>query len=270
MSKKLKLLCVLAHPDDEALGNGGMLAKYAAEGIETYLVTATRGERGWLDEKSEYPGEEALGKRREAELHAAAKVLGLRQVVLLDYIDGELDQATPAEVRAKIVEQIRHVRPDVVVTFGPDGGYGHPDHIAISQLTTAALLEAAYPDSSYLSDLPPHRVSKLYYMVLSPALFLAYQSVFGELVMQVDGTQRQGVVWPEWEITTRLATAEYRQQTWDAILCHGSQLNVYHQLKHLSQDFQRELWESQVYYRALSLVNGGRTREDDLFAGLRS
>ena len=109
MTNKLKLMCVLAHPDDEALGNGGILARYASEGIETYLVTATRGERGWFGREEEYPGLEALGKRREAELLAAARVLGIRRVDFLDYIDGDLDQAPPAEVVAKIVGHIRRV-----------------------------------------------------------------------------------------------------------------------------------------------------------------
>ena len=83
MTTNLKLLCVFAHPDDESLGNGGILAKYAAEGIETYLVVATRGERGWWGNEEEYPGLEAFGKRREAEVLAAAKVLGLRRVEFL-------------------------------------------------------------------------------------------------------------------------------------------------------------------------------------------
>src|SRR6516164_5976339 len=124
MSNNLKLMCILAHPDDESLGTGGILAKYAAEGVETYLVTATRGERGWYGKKEDYPGAEELGKIREAELRAAAKVLGIRSVDFLNYIDGELDQAHPTEVIAKIVEHLRHVKPDVVVTFGPDGAYG--------------------------------------------------------------------------------------------------------------------------------------------------
>ena len=68
MNEPLRLMCVLAHPDDESLGMGGTLAKYAAEGIETYLVTATRGERGWFGDEKEYPGLEALGKIRGAEL----------------------------------------------------------------------------------------------------------------------------------------------------------------------------------------------------------
>lgn len=270
MTNNLKLMCVLAHPDDESLGNGGILAKYAAEGVETYLVTATRGERGWFGDESDYPGLEALGKRREAELLAAVSMLGIRRVEFLDYLDGELDQAHPAEAIAKIVGHIRRVKPDVVVTFGPDGAYGHPDHIAISQFTTAAIVEAASPNAPCNWDLPPHRVSKLYYMVASAHLLRAYQSVFGEVVMQIDGMERWGVAWPEWAITTRIDIKAYRQTVWEAILCHESQLAVYRQLEYLSQEYQKELWESQTYYRAFSLVNGGRQGEDDLFAGLRS
>ena len=75
--------------------------------------------------------------------------------------------------------------------------------------------------------------------------------------------------WPEWVITTCIATSEYRQKLWEAILCHESQLAVYRQLEHLSQDHQKELWDSQTYYRAFSLVNGGRRVEHDLFEGLR-
>jgi LmbE family N-acetylglucosaminyl deacetylase len=270
MADTLKLMCILAHPDDESLGNGGILARYAAEGVETYLVTATRGERGWFGDQSNYPGLEALGKRREAELLAAASVLGIHRVEFLDYLDGDLDQASPVEAVAKIALHLRRVKPDVVVTFGPDGAYGHPDHIAIGQFTSAAIVEAANPDALYHRDLPPHRVSKLYYMVISEHLLQAYQSVFGEVVMNIDGVERRGVAWPKWAITTSIAIGEYRQAVWQAILCHQSQLAVYRQLEFLSQDYQKELWESQTYYRAFSLVNGGRKPEDDLFAGLRS
>ena len=91
MNNSLKLMCILAHPDDESLGMGGILARYAAEGIETYLVTATRGERGWTGPASENPGLTTLGQIREAELKAAAQVLGIKEVVILDYIDGDLD-----------------------------------------------------------------------------------------------------------------------------------------------------------------------------------
>jgi LmbE family N-acetylglucosaminyl deacetylase len=269
MTNKLKLMCVLAHPDDESLGNGGTIAKYAAEGVETYLVTATRGERGWFGDESNYPGLEALGKIREAELLAAASVLGIRRIDFLDYIDGDLDQAHPAEVIAKIAGHLRSVRPDVVVTFGPDGAYGHPDHIAICQFTTAAIVEAANPTSLYHQDLASHSVSKLYYMAPTLQLGVAYQAVFGDLVMHVDGVERRGIGWPEWAITTHIDTKNYRQIVREAILCHQSQLAAYRQLEHASQEYQKDLWDSQTYYRAFSLVNGGRRIESDLFEGLR-
>ncbi len=269
MTDPLKLMCVLAHPDDEALGNGGILAKYAAEGVETYLVTATRGERGWFGDESEYPGLEALGKTREAELLAAAKVLGISSVDFMDYIDGELDQADPAEAIAKIASLLRRVRPDVVATFGPDGAYGHPDHIAICQFTTAAIVEAANPTSLYHRGMAPHAVSKLYYMAPTHQLGVAYQAVFGDVVMHVDGMERRGFGWPEWAVTTRIDTKDYRQTVWEAVLCHESQLAVYRQLEHASQEYQKELWDAQTYYRAFSLVNGGRRLENDLFEGLR-
>ncbi len=269
MANKLKLMCILAHPDDESLGNGGILAKYAAEGVETYLVTATRGERGWFGEGSEYPGLEALGRIREAELLAAARVLGIQRVDFLDYIDGDLDQAQPAEVIAKIAGLLRSVRPNVVITFGPDGAYGHPDHIAICQFTTAAIVEAANPTSLDHPDLPPHAVSKLYYMAPTYQLGVAYQAVFGDVVMHVDGMERRGIGWPDWSITTRIDTKDYRQTVWEAVLCHESQLVVYRQLEYASQDYQKGLWDVQTYYRAFSLVNGGRRVESDLFEGLR-
>src|SRR6266568_3711540 len=123
MTDQLKLMCVLAHPDDESLGNGGILAKYAAEGVETYLVTATRGERGWFGDERDYPGLEALGKIREAELLAAARVLGINRVHFLDYIDGDLDQAPSAEALAKIVGHIRRVQPDGGVACGLHAAY---------------------------------------------------------------------------------------------------------------------------------------------------
>ncbi len=269
MTSKLKLLCVLAHPDDESLGTGGILARYAAEGVETYLVTATRGERGWFGDESEYPGAKALGKIREAELLAAAAVLGLHRVEFLDYPDGELDQARPAEVIAKIVGHLRRVMPDVVVTFGPDGAYGHPDHIAVSQLTAAALVAAADPTAHYCRELPTHRVAKFYYLVATHESAGVYQSVFGRLVMFIDGVERDEVAWPDWAITTRIETWDYWRTVWQAVCCHRTQLPAFQSLEQVSEEQHRILWNSQTYYRAFSLVNRGRKVEHDLFEGLR-
>jgi len=269
MTDALKLMAILAHPDDESLGNGGILAKYAAEGVKTYLVTATRGERGWFGDERENPGLEALGKIRENELLDAAEVLDIRYVDFLDYIDGDLDQVSPAEAVGKIVGHLRHVRPDVVVTFGPYGGYGHPDHIAISQLTTAAIVEAANPDSLHYRSMAPHRVAKLYYMAETEQQFSVYQSVFGELGMTIDGHKRAMVTWPNWSVTTRIDTWDYWHTVSRAIACHRSQLTAYHVLEHLSEEQRTMLWGSQCYYRVFSLVNGGRHVETDLFEGLR-
>jgi LmbE family N-acetylglucosaminyl deacetylase len=264
----LKLMCVLAHPDDESLGLGGTLAKYGAEGVETYLVTATRGERGWIRQQEAYPGLEALGEIREAELCAAAEALGLQEVVLLDYIDGELDQANPEEAIGKIASHLRRVRPHVVLTFDPKGAYGHPDHIAICQFTTAATIAAADPTYDLDSELSPHRVLKLYYMVSTRADSIAYQAALGELVMEIDGVKREAASWEEWAITTEIDTKAYWSQVWQAVSCHRSQLPFYEALSHLPEEKQADLWGVQKFYRAFSLVNGGRQVERDLFEGV--
>lgn len=264
----LKLMCVLAHPDDESLGLGGALAKYAAEGVKTYLVTATRGERGWNGKDEAYPGLVALGKIREAELCSAAEVLGLQEVYFLDYIDGELDQANPKEAIGKIGGHLRRVRPHVVITFDPMGAYGHPDHIAICQFTTAAMIAAADPTYNLGPELPPHRVLKLYYTVGTRADMLAYQAAFGDLVMEIDGVKREANSWEEWAVTTTIDTKAYWPQVWQAISCHRSQLPFYEALSHLSEEEQANLWGVQKFYRAFSLVNGGRQMEKDLFEGV--
>ncbi|HYU76024.1 MAG TPA: PIG-L family deacetylase [Ktedonobacteraceae bacterium] len=269
MTSELKLMAILAHPDDESLGNGGILAKYAAEGIETHLVVATRGERGWFGDEQEYPGLEALGRIREGEVRAAAALLGIRSINFLDYLDGELDTAHPAEVIAKVVGYLRSIKPDVVVTFGQYGGYGHPDHIAISQFTTAAIVEAASPYSSYHIELTPHRVAKLYYMAETKEMFDVYQAVFGELVMQINGTSRSAVSWPGWSVSAKIDTWSHWRTILRAIGCHQTQLPAYHVLEHLSEEQRKHLWSFASYYRAFSLVNGGRKVEDDLFEGLR-
>lgn len=269
MGERLKLMAVLAHPDDESLGTGGTLARYAAAGVETYLVTATRGERGWFGAPEDYPGPDALGQIREGELRAAAAVLGLREVALLDYKDGDLDQADPQEAIAKIVGHLRRVRPQVVITFAPDGAYGHPDHIAISQFATAALVAAADPQYPGPEEQRSHRVSKLYYRVSTREEMAVYQAAFGDLVMRIDGVERRAVAWEEWMITTRIDTTAYWRQVWQAITCHRTQLPGYGTLAQLPDEEHRRLWGVQTYYRALSLVNGGRRIERDLFEGLR-
>ncbi len=268
-SERRRLMAVTAHPDDESLGLGGTLAKYSGAGVETHIVAGTRGERGRFGDGSEpHPGPEALGRIREAELRAAAAELGVREVSLLGYIDAALDQADPVEAIGRIVSHIRRVRPQVVITFDPWGAYGHPDHIAICQFTTAAVTVAADPSFSDGTAAAPHRVSKLYYMATSSGRWAAYQQAFKKLVSKVDGAEREAMPWPDWSITTWIDTLAVWPQVWKAVNCHRSQIGQYRALAELSPEHHQALWGTQMFYRASSVVNGGRARETDLFEGI--
>ncbi len=103
---RLRLMAVLAHPDDESLGFGGILAKYTAQGVETFVVTATRGERGryrgYARDAAGHPGPQALAAIREAELRAAASALGVHELSVLDYGDQQIDRADPRDVIAAV------------------------------------------------------------------------------------------------------------------------------------------------------------------------
>ena len=273
MNKRFKLLAVLAHPDDESLGFGGTLAKYAAEGVETYLVTATRGEGGRFGSLGKGGDPVEVGRVREAELRAAAAVLGIREVSILGYPDGAVDQVDVATAVRAIVSHIRRIQPDVVVTFGPEGAYGHPDHIAISQFTTAANVCAAdcgyrVEYGSQADSLPPHRVRKLHYLAWRNNKWQAYQAAFRKLTSVVDGVERQAAPWPDWAVTTEIDTSAYWSVVWKAVCCHQTQLSIYERLGNLTEAQQTALWGSQEFYRAYSSVNGGRKPETDLFEGL--
>ena len=272
----LKLMGVFAHPDDESLGAGGSLAKYASEGVEVAIVTATRGDAGRFHghrrDDPLHPGASELTRIREAELRAAAAALGVRDVTCLDYRDQQLDRANPRQAVADIAWHVRRQRPDVVITFGPDGSYGHPDHVAISQFTTASMVAAAdsglaAPESQ--SALPPHVVSKLYYMAWPASTWAAYEHAIQTLVASVDGVERRATPWPDWAITTVIDTRQFWPTVWRAVACHQSQVAAYEGLKDLSPEHHEAVWGTQSFYRAFSLVNGGRGRETDLFEGLR-
>jgi LmbE family N-acetylglucosaminyl deacetylase len=274
MKERFKLLAVLAHPDDESLGFGGTLAKYAAEGIETYLLTATRGERGRFGSQGKGGNPVEVGRVREAELRAAAAVLGIREVCVLGYPDGALDKIQAGTAIRAIASHIRRIQPHVIVTFGPEGGYGHPDHIAISQFTTAAAICAA--DAGYGMDdglqtgsAAPHRVAKLHYLAWRNNKWAAYEAAFRKLTSTVDGVERQATPWPDWAVTTEIDTSAVWPIVWKAVCCHQTQMSIYERLEELTEEQQTALWGSQEYYRVYSSVNGGRKLETDLFEGLR-
>ncbi|MGE5222207.1 MAG: PIG-L deacetylase family protein [Omnitrophica WOR_2 bacterium] len=176
------LLAVLAHPDDETFGMGGTLAYYAQQGAKVYLICATRGEVGEVDPEH-MQGHKTVAEVREAELRCAAGTLGLKGVYFLDYRDSGMPgsannhhpQALAAapleEVAAKIVQIIRTIKPQVVITFDPIGGYHHPDHIAIHKAAVRAFEEAGdpswQPPQGEGASLPPYRPQKLYFHTIS-------------------------------------------------------------------------------------------------------
>lgn len=270
MPEPLRLLAVFAHPDDESMGMGGTLAKYSAECVETYYLCASRGERGWFGPEEQNPGLDALGQIRTGELENAVKELGMTGLYFLDYMDGEVDKAHHTEAIGSIVSHIRRIKPQVIVTFPPDGNYGHPDHIAVGQFASAAIICAA--DSFYADpqNLPAHVVSKLYYMVDSENFIYQIAPFMSDLTFPVDEQLRGEVAWNEWMITTRVDMAEYCSAAWRAIQCHQTQLPSLGALAKMHEDAATAVLAMQgTFYRAFSFVNAGRKIETDLFAGLR-
>jgi LmbE family N-acetylglucosaminyl deacetylase len=155
-----RLMTIFAHPDDETFGMAGTLRRAISAGRPVAVVCATRGEAGEIADPS-LGTKETLGAVRERELRQAMAAVGVEDVRFLDYHDGRLPEADRDEAVAKIVRHLREFKPDVVVTFAPNGGYGHVDHMAIHRLALAALNAAANPER--LSNQPPHRIRKLYY-----------------------------------------------------------------------------------------------------------
>lgn len=167
------LLAVTAHPDDETFGMGGTLALYASRGVSIHLICATRGEVGEVDAKY-LRGFSSIGELREHELRCAANTLGLAKVYFLNYRDSgmpntsenqhpqALIQAPVEQVAHQVAALIRQIKPQVVLTFDPLGGYQHPDHIAIHKATVRAF-DIAGDNSVNLEGTQAFSPSKLYF-----------------------------------------------------------------------------------------------------------
>ena len=172
MNSNKRLLAVLAHPDDESFGMGGTLALYAQQGVEVHLICATRGEVGETPPDFER-NDHSIAELRMEELRCAGQILGLEKVHFLNYRDsgmpGSADNHHPRALAAAPMKQvaieiagiIRTLRPQVVLTFDPFGGYGHPDHIAIQRATESAFFLAG--EEAQIDSLPPHQAQKLYF-----------------------------------------------------------------------------------------------------------
>jgi LmbE family N-acetylglucosaminyl deacetylase len=239
MSEKKIILSVLAHPDDETFGMGGTLALYAREGADVYLICATKGEVGEVPEGM-MQGYSTVAELREHELAEAAKLLGLKEVIYLGYRDsgmpGSEDNHHPQalaaapieEVAAKVAHYIRLLKPQVVLTFDPIGGYRHPDHIAIQQAAKKAFYEAGDP-TRYVDDLPPYQPQKLFFHTMPK--FVLRMGIFFMRLMGKDPHKfgRNGdidlaaiaeVSFPVNAVINYYPVAEIRNQ---AAACHASQ-----------------------------------------------
>ena len=169
------ILLIFAHPDDETSAAGGTTAKYVSLGYTVDLVTATGGEKGT---RLEVPDGVETATVRASEQRDAATITGVRDIYLLGYIDGELIEADFNEVTEKVLEVIEKVQPQVVITFGPDGISGHPDHVAIGKAATAAFQKA--PERS-------GGLRKLYYVAIPESTFASVnQEEVGHVITRPD------------------------------------------------------------------------------------
>jgi LmbE family N-acetylglucosaminyl deacetylase len=256
-----RLLGVFAHPDDEAFGPGATLARYAKEGAEVYLLTATHGEQGKVHGGIPPFTEKTLGEIRDEELRCAAVALGLKDWRILGYPDGRLSEVSAEELTEHVVRSIRRWRPQVLLTFAPDGLTGHPDHIAISQATSRAFDLSGSPDAfpeQGRQGLNPYSPKKLYYYVF-PATLVTRAG------LDVIGT-------PDENVTTCVDVRSFRCFRGQAIRCHQSQLTPRPSKGSISQ---KTIEESRLLLRttnhfvlARGFEKGKTERETDLFGGV--
>jgi LmbE family N-acetylglucosaminyl deacetylase len=171
LTKERVILCVFAHPDDESFMAAGTACRYSEEGVRVALVTATLGEEGGAGDPP-VCSREYLPRVREAELRRAADILGISSVDLLGYRDKQLASAPHAEVREKLVRLVRRHRPQVVITFDPNGSNAHTDHVAVSRFTSDAVQAAA--DARFFPEAgAAHEVGRLLWTTPTPCWELA-------------------------------------------------------------------------------------------------
>ncbi len=177
-NSKKTLLAVLAHPDDETFGMGGTIALYAKRGVDVHLICATRGEVGEIDPQYKEQIKSAACLRTQ-ELRCAAEALGIRHLYFLDYRDSGMPgseannhpKALAAQPVEKVAREITHlmrkIKPTIVITFDPIGGYRHPDHIAIQRATVQAFNMVS--DKLFIDPegLPAYQPEKLYFNTIN-------------------------------------------------------------------------------------------------------
>ena len=276
-----RLLGLYAHPDDEVLGIGGTLAQYSDNGVYIEWVVTTRGEAGEIADH-ELATPENLGKVREREMRCSAQTLGMADVTFLGYrdsgMDGTADNQRPDayinaddnEVVAKLVAIIRRVRPHVMLTFEPFGGYGHPDHIAIHKHTHLALPAAADPD--YRPDLgAPWQTQRLFYPILRMDSFRALKKrmmAHGLPVDFFDGLEkRRANAWPDDNYQVAINVNGTTATKWAAFNCHRTQFGEDSLFRRLPDSEMAEVFSTEYFALAYPEPEDG-LRLGSLFEGL--
>ncbi len=266
------LLGIFAHPDDEGSA-GGSLARYAAQGARAYVACATRGDG--VDAKISDPSlatRETLADVRSQELACACLKLGLEPPIFLGYQDGGVDEV-PLEVAAREVARlIRELQPQVVITHGPDGGYGHPDHIAVSNFVTQGFALAS--DPSVDLALPPFSPAKLYYTAM-PRSFLEQVPAFRDRRADIRGQQLGFVGVPDELITTAVDVRDWLDLKLEALACHRTQFEFDPETKlpklflsSVPPEQRRELFGQERFVRAQDSGGAPDGLETDLLEGI--
>jgi len=271
------LLAVFAHPDDESFGPGGTLAKYGAEGVAVHLICATRGEAGESD-TFQSDEREDLACQREQELRCATSALGLTEVHLLGYRDSgmagspdsqhprALVQANPDVLAKQVAHLMRQVQPQVVITFDPFGGYGHPDHIAAHRATVAAferLPEGERPQKLYFTTFP--RTALRWFVRLMPLLGMNPEAIGKNRDINLRAALEHRL-----PVTTRVDVSAYDAIKQRAAACHTSQLSGPASLWDRLPRWLVRRWQSiETFYRAAPPFHQGERMERDLFAGVK-
>jgi LmbE family N-acetylglucosaminyl deacetylase len=237
---KRSILLVFAHPDDESSSVAGTTAKYTQHGVSVDLICATGGEKGT---RLDVPSNIDTATAREAGLRVAANVTGIRDIYLLGYTDGDLDKADTSEVTSRVMDIMQKVQPEVVITFGPDGISGHPDHKAISRVTTLAFEKLAESGSG---------PRKLYYVTIP-------ESAISEI--NSDDVERL-ITRPDDEVTTIIDISGYLATKVQALEAHSTQEDA----RWLAEMFRQagELsWAGKEFlYRA---IPRNPSKESDIF-----
>ncbi len=273
MTNKLSLLAIFAHPDDEAFGTGGTLTKYAHEGVDVHLIVATRGEVGSIVNPTITPIH-PKSVLRERELRCASKHFGLKSLYMLGYMDGQTAIVPPSEAVYKIVKLIREIKPQVVLTFGPEGGYGHFDHLVVHRWAMAAVELAAETDK-WSEVGPAHPVDKVYHRAMPHQQIEKMKEFSGRATVFMDGIPFPFTGYLMSEITTIINSQDYIETKLAGIRCYASQINP-DTMPFSQEDFDAVanswFWqETFVLAQARDdlVIPPDTAKEDDFFRGLR-